>query len=75
MLLVVLQPLEYYQCPYYSLVGEEQIGFRKGRPTSDAVFVLRQIMEKHREFDKQTHVAFLDFVKAFDNVRRPLWSV
>ena len=29
-------------------IGEEQFGFMPGKGTTDAVFALRQIMEKHR---------------------------
>jgi hypothetical protein len=34
------------------------------------------IIEKRREFNKETHRAFIDFEKAFDNVnRRVLWNI
>jgi sorting nexin-29 len=55
---------------------EEQVGFRRGRSTTDAIFTHKQIIEKRREFNKETHIAFIDFEKAFDNVnRRILWNV
>ena len=58
------------------LIGEEQMGFRKGRSTIDGVFTLQQIMEKHREYNRETHIAFIDFEKAFDNVNRgKLWDI
>jgi hypothetical protein len=42
----------------------------------DAVFTLKQIIEKRREFNKETHIAFIDFEKAFDNVNhRILWNI
>jgi sorting nexin-29 len=50
--------------------------YRRGRSTTDAVFTLKQIIEKRREFNKETHIAFIDFEKAFDNVnRRILWNI
>ena len=30
-------------------IGDEQFGFRPGRGTTDAIFAVRQLMEKHRE--------------------------
>ena len=53
-----------------SLIGEEQNRFRTGRSTIDNVFTFQQIFEKIREFNFQTHVAFIDFEKAFDRVNR-----
>lgn len=45
--------------------------FRKELFT-DAVFVIKQTLEKHRE----THLAFIDFEKVFDQVNRvKLWTV
>ena len=35
-----------------SYLAEEQCGFRSSRGTTDAVFVVRHIMEKARETDK-----------------------
>lgn len=34
------------------IIGRYQCGFRKGRSTTDQIFILRQVMEKHYEFDK-----------------------
>ena len=59
-----------------TLIGEEQSGFRKGRSTSDNIFILQQILEKRSEYNLQTHIAFIDFQKAFDNVdREKLWII
>lgn len=37
---------------------------------SDAILILRQVIEKHREFNILTHIASIDFGKAFDNLNR-----
>jgi hypothetical protein len=52
------------------LIGEEQNGFRKGRSWSDGYFSLKLIIEKHREFNIETHLAFVDFKKTFHKVNR-----
>jgi hypothetical protein len=53
---------------------ECQNGFRKGRTCIDGVFTLKLLIERRREFNLETHMAFLDFEKAFDTVKRPLLS-
>jgi len=52
------------------LLLEEQNGFRKGRSCMDYIFSASQIIEKHREFNIPTYIAFIDFKKAFDSVDR-----
>jgi hypothetical protein len=55
---------------------QEQMGVRRGQSTTDAVFTLKQIIEKRRESNKETHIAFINFEKAFDNVNcRILWNI
>lgn len=44
-------------------IGEEQFGFMPGRSTTDAVFALRQILEKHRERQRGMHVVYIDLEK------------
>ena len=59
-------------------VLEEQNGFRKGRSCLDCIFSASQIIEKHREFNIPTYIAFIDFKKAFDSVDRDkykLWTI
>ena len=41
-------------------IGDEQFGFMPGRGTTDAIFVLRKLMEKHRENPKGLHMVFID---------------
>ena len=47
-----------------------QHGFRKGVGTCDMIFALRvrQLIEKHWEFNTYLYVAFLDLEKAFDRI-------
>ena len=45
-----------------------QCGFQKGVGTSDAIFAMRQLIEKHRSINQTIHSAFLDLEKAFDRV-------
>ena len=36
-------------------IGEEQFGFMPSRGTTDATFAARQVIEKHREMQKELH--------------------
>lgn len=59
-----------------SLLLEDQCGFRKGRSCSDNIFVLKQILEKRKEFNYRTCLAFVDYEKAFDRINRnKLWII
>lgn len=50
-------------------ISEEQQGFRRNRSTVDAIFTLRQMIEKSIEFNKPMFTCFLDLTKAFDRIR------
>ena len=59
-----------------AILLEEQNGFRTGRSCIDNVFTIKQTTEKRREFNLETHIAFLDLEKAFDRVNRhKLWKI
>ncbi|XP_055548204.1 uncharacterized protein LOC129731867 [Wyeomyia smithii] len=59
-----------------AFVGEYQCGFRVGRSTTDQMFTLRQILDKFREHNLQTHHLFIDFRAAYDTVKRnELWQI
>ena len=45
-----------------------QSGFRKGRGTRDQIANICWILEKAREFQKNTYLCFIDYAKAFDCV-------
>ena len=49
-------------------LAEEQYGFRSGRGCTDAVHVLRMVVEKSAEWGKPLYMAALDVEKAFDRV-------
>ena len=53
-----------------------QAGFRKGRGTRDQIANISWIMEKAREFQKNTYFCFIDYAKAFDCVdHSKLWKI
>ena len=51
---------------------ETQNGFQKGRPCTDPTFCLQLLIEKRREFNLETHLLFIDYEKAFDNIQRQI---
>ena len=53
-----------------------QAGFRKGRGTRDQIVNIHWLMEKAREFQKNTYFCFIDYAKAFDCVdHNKLWKI
>jgi len=38
----------------------------------DPLFSVEKLIAKRREFNLETHLAFLDYVKAFENVKRDI---
>ena len=51
-----------------SIISDSQFGFRKGRSTTDACFVLNAIIQKILNEKGRLYCAFIDFKKAFDSV-------
>ena len=43
-----------------------QFGFVPGRGTTDAIFTVRQLQEKHHAAKKPLYFAFVNLEKAFD---------
>lgn len=58
--------------PYVeACLGEYEFGFRRGRLTTDQIFVLRQILEKNKEHNIDTYHLFIDYKTAYDSVLIP----
>lgn len=52
-----------------SKVAETQFGFRGGFGTREAVFSLQVLIQRCRDMSRDVFVCFIDFSKAFDNVK------
>jgi hypothetical protein len=49
---------------------DEQNSIRIGTSCIDNAFIIKQAIEKRREFNLETHMAFLDLGNTFDGVNR-----
>ena len=71
--------LKILQARLHQFVNRElpdvQGGFRKGRGTRDQIANIRWIMEKAREFQKNTYFHFIDYAKAFDCMDHTNWKI
>lgn len=58
-------------------IHDNQFGFMKGRGTTDAIFIMRQVQEKVLEGNSKRYWTFVDLEKAFDRVPREVlyWSL
>jgi len=58
-------------------IGDMQFGFMKGKGTTDAIFVVRQMQEKSGAKGKKRYFFFVDLQKAFDRVPREVirWAM
>ena len=53
-----------------------QAGFRKGRVIRDQIATIHWIIEKAREFQKNSYCCFIDYAKAFNCVdHNKLWKI
>jgi hypothetical protein len=49
---------------------EVQYGFRNGRGCSDAILVLRRVIDQHLVRRRPLHINFIDITKAYDSIDR-----
>ena len=47
-------------------VDNMQFGFMPGKGTTDAIFIMRQVQEKHQAKNKKLYYAYVELEKAFD---------
>jgi len=59
-------------CEREGFYGPVQFGFRRGRSTSDCVFVLLAAIRKAKKKNHTISLAFCDIAKAYDSVNREL---
>ena len=58
-------------------IDNMQFGFMSGKGTTDAIFIMLQVQEKHQVKKKKLFCAFVDLEKAFDRVPREVmrWAL
>jgi len=60
-----------------SYIADDQLRFRRGKGTRDAIAALRVIGERSLQHGKDLYVCFVDYEKAFDRVKwhKMMWML
>lgn len=66
----ILHTRLYKKCEEAS--GSSQFGFKKGFGTREAIFSLQTLIQNCQDQRKDAYICFIDYEKAFDNVRHDL---
>ena len=57
-------------------ISENQFGFMLGQSTTEAIHLLRQLIERFRESKRNLHIVFIDLEKTYDKLPRDvLWWI
>ena len=51
-------------------IDNMQFGFMPGKGTTDAIFIMRQVQDKHQAKKKKMYYVFVDLEKAFESQER-----
>jgi ABC-type methionine transport system ATPase subunit len=51
-----------------TIVFKNQFDFMHERSTMEAIFLIRQLMKRHREQKKDLHMIFIDLEKKYDKI-------
>ena len=66
----VVERIIQYRIQQQSEIDDMQFGSVKGKETTDAIFMARQMQENFRVKGKKLYFGFVDLEKAFDRVPR-----
>ena len=61
-------------CESENVLNDSQYGFREGRSTADAIFILHSVIQKVLAKKSKLWCAFIDYQRAFDSVNRDALS-
>ena len=60
----------YNEIETHNLISKSQIGFVKGKRTSDHIFVLKSIIEEYKSKKRPVYACFVDLTNAYDTIWR-----